>query len=117
MLNSVIYYYSSQFHITMGYACCVTGCTSNYYKDNPNVTVFKFPTSEELRQKWLLNIPRKFDKITQSTRVCVKHFEDKDVHSFNIHTNPDGTTYRVSNLLYKFVSSIISILIVYMTVY
>ena len=52
--------------------------------------VFKFPSIEELRQKWLQNIPRKFDKITPSTRVCIKHFENKDVHSFNIHTNPDG---------------------------
>ena len=33
-------------------------------------------------KKLLQNIPRKFDKITQSTRVCIKHFEDKDVHSF-----------------------------------
>ncbi len=84
----------------MGYSCCVTGCTSNYKKGDPNVTVFKFPVNEELRQKWLLNIPRKLDKITQSTRVCIKHFEEKDVHSFNIHTNDDGTTYRVSSILY-----------------
>ena len=47
----------------------------------------------------LQNIPRKFDKITQSTRVCIKHFEDKDVHSFNIYTNPVGTTYTVSNVV------------------
>ena len=37
----------------------------------------------KLRQKWLQIIPRKFDKITQSTKLCIKHFEDKDVHSFN----------------------------------
>ena len=28
-----------------------------------------------------------------------KYFEDKDVHSFNIHTNPDGTTYTVSDVV------------------
>ena len=61
--------------------------------------MFKFPSIWELRQKWLQNIPRNFDKITQSTRVYIKHFEDKDVHSFNIHTNPDGTTYTVSNVV------------------
>ena len=82
----------------MGYACCIPGCKSNYKKDEPNVTVFKFPSIEELKQKWLQNIPIKFAKITPSTRVCIKHFEDKDVHSFNIHTNPDGTTYTVSNV-------------------
>ena len=49
----------------------------------------------ELRQKLLQNIPRKFDKITPSRRVCIKYFKDKDVHGFNIHTNPDGTTYSI----------------------
>ena len=83
----------------MGYSCWVPGCKSNYQKDDPSVTVFKFPSIEELRQKWLQNIPRKFDKIIQSTRVCIKYFEDKDVHGFNIHTNPDGTTYTVSDVV------------------
>ena len=50
----------------MGYSCCVPGCKSNYKKGVPNVTVFKFPSIGELRQKCLQNIPRKFDKITQS---------------------------------------------------
>ena len=62
-------------------------------------TVFIFPSIGELRQTLLQNIPRKLDKITQSTRVCIKHFEDKDVHSFNIHTNPEGTTYTMSNVV------------------
>ena len=83
----------------MGYSCCVTGCKSNYKKDEPSVTVFIFPSIGELRQKLLQNIPRKFDKITQSTRVCIQYFEDKDVHSFNIHTNPDGTIYTVSDVV------------------
>ena len=80
----------------MGYSCCVPGCKSNYKKDEPSVTVFKFHSIGELRQKWLQNIPR---KITQSRRVCIKYFEDKDVHGFNIHTNPDGTTYTVSDVV------------------
>ena len=83
----------------MGYSCCVPGCESNYKKDEPGVTVFKFPSIGDLRQKLLQNIPRKFDKITQSRRVCIKYFEDKDVHGFNIHTNPDGTTYTVSDVV------------------
>ena len=83
----------------MGYSCCVRGCKSNYKKDEPSVTVLKFPSSGELRQKLLQNIPRKLDKITQSTKVCIKYFEDKDVHGFNIHTNPDRTTYTVSDVI------------------
>ena len=61
--------------------------------------MFKFPSNGESRQKWLHNIHRKFGQITKATRLCIKHFEDKDVHSFNIHTNPDGTTYTVSNVV------------------
>ena len=56
--------------------------------------MFKFPSIGELRQILLQNMHRKFDNITQSTRVCIKYFEDKDVHSFNIHTNLDGTAER-----------------------
>ena len=83
----------------MEYSCCVPGYKSNYKKNEPSVTVFIFPSIGELRQKLLQNIPRKFDKIIQSTRVCIKYFEDKDVHGFNIHTNPDGTTYTVSDVV------------------
>ena len=78
----------------MGYSCCVPGCKSNYKKDESSVTVFKFPIIGELRQQLLQNIARKFDSTTQSTRVCINYFEDKDVHSFNIHTNSDGTIIR-----------------------
>ena len=85
--------------ITMEYSCCVPGCKSNYKNDESSVTVFKFPSIGKLRQKLLQNIPRKLDKITQSTRLCIKYFEDKDMHSLNIHTNPDGTTYTVSGVV------------------
>ena len=64
--------------ITMEYSCCVPGCKSNYKKEEPSVTVFKFPSIGEFRQKY---------------------FEDKDVHGFNINTNPDGTTYTVSDVV------------------
>ena len=59
----------------MEYSCCVPGCKSNYKKDEPSVTVFKFLSIGELRQKLLqnINIPRKFDKIIQSTTVCTMY--------------------------------------------
>ena len=47
----------------MGYSCCAPGCKSNYKKDDPNVTAFRFPSIGELRQKCLQNIPREFDKL------------------------------------------------------
>ena len=37
----------------MGYSCCVPGYKSNYKKDEQSVTVFKFPSIGELRQKLL----------------------------------------------------------------
>ena len=43
----------------MRYSGCVPGCKSNYQKDEPNVTVFKFPSIGKLRQKWLQNITQK----------------------------------------------------------
>ena len=61
----------------MGYSCCLLGYKCKYKKDEPNITAFKFPSIGELEQKWLQNIPRTFDKITPSTRVGRKHFEDK----------------------------------------
>ena len=40
----------------MEYSCCVLGCKSNYKKDETSVTVFKFPSIRELRQKLLHRI-------------------------------------------------------------
>ena len=40
-----------------------------------------------------------FENITRNTRVCIKHFEEKDVHTFDLHTNYDGSTYRVSYVI------------------
>ena len=82
----------------MGFKCCVPGCNSNYQSAGKEgkCSTFGFPSDDNNRQKWIRNIPRKFDKITKNTRVCIKQFEEKDVHTFNIHTNPDGSTYRVS---------------------
>ena len=86
----------------MGYKCCVPGCTSNYNSAGKEgkCSTFGFPQDPVLRQKWLHHIPRDFVNITKNTRVCIKHFEEKDIHTYNIHTNPDGSTYRVSKIIY-----------------
>ena len=93
----------------MGISCCVTRCTSNYSRrgeNSPHVTVFKFPDNEDLRRKWILNIPRKLDKITTATRVCIKHFEVHTSSTYiNIHTNPDGTSYKVRYNYCSYISS------------
>ena len=52
-----------------------------------------------IKRKIVTDSVQKVYKITQSSRVYIKHFEDKDVHSFNMHTNLNGTTYTVSNVV------------------
>ena len=91
----------------MEYKCRVPGCKSNYdsvSKDGnqKSVSTFGVPKDEQIRQQWIKNIPRDLPNITKHTRVCMKHFEEKDVYTHNIHTNPDGSTlsYRVSNEIY-----------------
>lgn len=49
--------------------CCVTGCKGNYDSTNEKVSVFKFPSNEELSEKWMKAIPRKDFKATKSSRV------------------------------------------------
>ena len=80
---------------------CVPGCKSNYESAGKEgrCSTFGFPLDETNRQNWLRNIPRHFENITRNTRVCIKHFEEKDVHTFDLHTNYDGYTYRVSYVI------------------
>ena len=84
----------------MGCKCCVPGCKSNYESAGKEgrCSTFGFPLDETNRQNWLRNIPRYCDNITRNTRVCIKHFEEKDVHTFDLHTNY-GSTYTVSNII------------------
>ena len=67
--------------------CCVPKCKSNYLsirKDATfeNITVFRFPKDEVIRNKWKRNIPREFSTITRNTVVCVKHFYEEDIIRF-----------------------------------
>ena len=61
------------------------------------MSTFGFPKDEHIRQQWIRNIQRDLPNITKHTRVCMKDFKEKDIYTHNIHTNPDGSTYRVSN--------------------
>ena len=76
----------------MVYTCCVYGCTSNYdKKDKDNrVTVFKFPNAGERRNEWLRKLPNKDFKVTQYSRVCIKHFESHDVKRYDVFPCSNG---------------------------
>ena len=88
--------------IIMGFKCCVPGCTSNYNSAGKEgkCSTFGFPQDPIFRQKWLHHIPRAFVNIAKNTGLCIKHIEEKYVHTYSIHPNPDGYTYKVSKIIY-----------------
>ena len=72
--------------------CSVTGCKSNYTStsENGNVSVFRIPTDENLRRKWLKKIPRKDWIPTPSSRVCEKQFDSKYISREEVFTDKEG---------------------------
>ena len=49
--------------------CSVPNCKGNY-KTGPKVSVYKFPTDEERRRKWIENIKREDSfTVTKNSRV------------------------------------------------
>ena len=62
----------------MVYSCCVPGCKTGYKsrKTTTKIAVFQFPKDESLRKQWIKAIPRKNWKLSDSHRVCEKHFHD-----------------------------------------
>lgn len=64
----------------MPWKCSVPGCTSNYDSNSePRVSIFKFPTNENLLKEWVKKIPRANWTPGLSSRVCENHFEKKFV--------------------------------------
>lgn len=63
--------------------CCVTGCSSGYRSNKEKASLFCFPSSAELREKWKRAIPRLeaggFSFESKNVRVCEKHFDASDV--------------------------------------
>ncbi|CAL1290210.1 unnamed protein product [Larinioides sclopetarius] len=69
---------------------CVPNCRSNY-KNTPSISVFKFPTEEEIKRKWTPAIRRKDFVPTKHSRVCIKHFTANDiVNSVTIYNQETG---------------------------
>ncbi|CAL1262401.1 unnamed protein product [Larinioides sclopetarius] len=70
--------------------CCVPNCRNNY-KNTTNISVFKFPTEEEIKRKWTSAIRRKDFVPTKHSRVCIKHFTANDiVNSVTIYNQQTG---------------------------
>ena len=45
--------------------------------------MFRFPTDQDLLQKWIRAIPRENLNITKSTRICAKHFSEEDFETLS----------------------------------
>lgn len=64
----------------MPHTCCVPNCNSGYRSctDKEKYAMFRFPKDVEMKNKWLSAIPRRNWSVTESTRVCSRHFEKND---------------------------------------
>ena len=60
----------------MVFKCCVVKCHS-YCAGQEKLTVFSFPKEEHLRKIWIRFVNRKDWEPTNSSYICIKHFEDK----------------------------------------
>lgn len=76
--------------------CCVPGCSSNYKskKEEGYISVFRFPTEETNRKRWIRNIPRRDWTPTNRSVVCIKHFEESDVSRVEIYKDSDGNCHE-----------------------
>lgn len=67
----------------MVFKCCVINCRTNYDTQPKKYPVFAFPSQSDLRKQWIERIQTKSQKITHSSRVCVRHFNPEDIKMSN----------------------------------
>ena len=82
--------------------CCVPGCKTSYrsvQSDHVKTAIFQFPKYEELRRKWIRAIPRQDWVPTNSSRVCDKHFHQKDFNMTSTDSHRNRRTARESQAL------------------
>ena len=59
-----------------GFKRCVVNCRLNYASEE-KTTVFSFQKEEHLRKIWIKFVKRKDWEPTNSSYICIKHFENK----------------------------------------
>ena len=64
----------------MVYTCYMPGCTTAYKfnKSDKKITLFGFPSDENLKKKWVVAIPRKEWQVSKNHKVCSEHFLSDD---------------------------------------
>ena len=85
--------------LKMGRKCCVPGCRTNY-EDESKFSVFTFPKDDDLKRKWLRQIPRELE-VTKQTVVCELHFLKEFVLREDAITRSDGTLLVVPRKIPK----------------
>ena len=68
-------------------SCCVPLCHTGYKprkgeketESSENIALFRFPRDTSLQEKWLQAIPRENLRLSESLRVCAKHFYSEDI--------------------------------------
>ena len=56
--------------------CCIYNCRFNYAGENHTV-VFSFPRDDDLKKIWVRFVNRKDWSPSNSSVICIKHFEKK----------------------------------------
>lgn len=78
----------------MVYKCCVPACSTNYRSkinsQNKLITIHRFPSVENDReryQRWIKSIPRAHWTPTKHSRICSKHFDETDFTLISVVSN------------------------------
>lgn len=73
----------------MVFKCCVSNCKVGYdkHKTTEKVAIFKFPSDRKFCEKRIKAIPRQNWVVTDSMRVCEKHFHPEDFQDTSADTN------------------------------
>ena len=80
----------------MPHVCAVFGCFSNGKKKE--VSFYRFPRDEEIRQKWIHSCKRRDNFNTATHRICSKHFANtayrRDLKHELLGSRAPARTYR-----------------------
>lgn len=75
--------------------CCVSGCKGNNNDPKNSVSVFSFPKDPCKAGQWLKAIHRSDYKLRKSSRVCIKHFDERFIVREDSVKRPDGSVLTV----------------------
>ena len=85
----------------MGFKCAVVVCKTGY-SSGPQRALFQFPEKDTLRARWVEFVNRKEFVVTESSRICIDHFEStylslgKERARLNYSLNPIPTIHPTS---------------------